>query len=85
MRIWPIAVGLLVSIVSLTSTRADVLTFPGICDASAAIAIDEKTIIVGDDERRKLFVYDLHTQELQEKIPLPFYSAGSGNHESGCT
>ena len=54
--------------------RADILTFPGICDASAAVAIDEKTIIVGDDERQWLSIYDLRTQQLLDKVPLLFHS-----------
>jgi hypothetical protein len=63
---------------------ADILTFPGICDASGAVAIDDNTIIVGDDERRRLSIYDLRTQHLQEKIPLPFHSEdGSGETHGG--
>ena len=52
--------------------RADILTFPGICDASAAVAIDEKTIIVGDDERQWLSIYDLPTQQLAGQNPSAF-------------
>lgn len=64
--------------------RADILTFPGICDASAAVAIDENTIIVGDDERQWLSIYDLRTQHLQEKIPLPSRSEDdSGENKVG--
>ena len=63
--------------------RADILTFPGICDASAAVAIDEKTIIVGDDERQWLSIYDLRTQELLEKIPLPFHSGDDSGESEG--
>jgi hypothetical protein len=51
-----------------------ILTFSGICDASAAVAIDEKTIIVGDDEQPWLSIYDLRNQNLQDKICLPFLS-----------
>jgi Protein of unknown function (DUF3616) len=58
--------------------RADILTFPGICDASAAVAIDEKTIIVGDDERQQLSIYDLPTQQLLAKIPLPSHTGDGG-------
>ena len=63
--------------------RADILTFPGICDASAAVAIDEKTIIVGDDERQWLSIYDLPTQRLLDKIPLPSLSGDDGAETDG--
>ncbi len=63
--------------------RADILTFPGICDASAAVAIDEKTIIVGDDERQWLSIYDLRTQQLLDKIPLPFHSGDDSGETDG--
>jgi hypothetical protein len=63
--------------------RADILTFPGICDASAAVAIDEKTIIVGDDERQWLSIYDLGTPHLPHKIPLPFHSKDANREKKG--
>jgi len=63
--------------------RADILTFPGICDASGAVAIDEKTIIVGDDERQWLSIYDLRTQQLLDKIPLPFHSGDDSGEIDG--
>jgi len=37
------------------------LQFSGICDASAAIALDENRIIVGDDEKPWLSIYRLDT------------------------
>lgn len=66
----------------LPGAGAELLTFPGICDASAAIAIDARTLIVADDERRKLYVYDLATQGLREEIPLPSLSKNSGGGAS---
>lgn len=60
------------SLAPLPGARAEILTFPGTCDASAAVAIDDQMIIVGDDESQKLFVYDLRTQTLRDKIPLPY-------------
>ena len=57
----------LMPVATLTAAHADILTFSGICDASAAVAIDEKTIIVGDDEQPWLSIYDLRNQNLQNK------------------
>ena len=49
----------------------ELIEFPGICDASAAVALDENRLIVGDDELPWLSVYRLDTQEQAAKIPLP--------------
>jgi hypothetical protein len=48
-----------------------VLNFPGVCDASAAIAVDDKTIIVADDENPFLSIYDLQNPQLPEKSAIP--------------
>jgi hypothetical protein len=68
--------------VSLTLAHAQTLFFPGICDASAAIAIDEHMFIVGDDEKAWLSIYDLRMGELKAKVPLPF-GAGSVSTPGG--
>src|SRR4051812_47778775 len=57
-----IAAGLVPCLVGacLCTARAaapDVVTFNGICDASAAIALDADRIIVGDDEKPFLSIY----------------------------
>ena len=58
--------------------QTDILEFPGICDASAAVAIDENRIIVGDDEKPALFIYNHRTRELvPPPIPLPASFFGS--------
>lgn len=46
------------------------LEFRGICDASAAVALDENRIIVGDDELPVLSIYRLDTQERLAALPL---------------
>src|SRR5215831_15863209 len=50
----------------------ELIELPGICDASGAVALDDKRIIVGDDELPWLSVYRLDTQEQEATIPLPF-------------
>src|SRR5260370_963301 len=50
----------------------ELIEFPGICDASGAVALDDKRIIVGDDELPWLSVYRLDTQLQEATIPLPF-------------
>jgi hypothetical protein len=54
----------------------ELMEFRGICDASAAVALDDKRIIVGDDELPWLSIYRLDTQQQEAKIPLPFSGAG---------
>ena len=63
--------GLLCLIASTASGEPNVLPFPGVCDASAAIAVDDKTIIVADDESSFLSTYDLENPELPKKSPIP--------------
>jgi hypothetical protein len=72
--------GFLCFMASSACGNAQILTFPGICDASAAIAIDDRTIIVGDDEKPWLSTYDLDTQKLREPTPLPLASPASRGH-----
>src|SRR5262245_36453299 len=50
----------------------ELIEFPGICDASGAVALDDKRIIVGDDELPWLSVYRLDTQQQEATISLPF-------------
>ena len=62
---------------SLASAASqNVIEFEGICDASAAVALDGGHIIVGDDELPWLSVYEASGGRLQKKIPLPAQSAG---------
>jgi hypothetical protein len=44
----------------------NVIEFEGICDASAAVALDGKHIIVGDDELPWLSVYEISGGRLQK-------------------
>lgn len=65
--------------VCLGASRAappDVLRFAGTCDASAAIALDAKRIVVGDDEKPSLSIYGLDGGERLAKIALPHLTGG---------
>ena len=75
-KLFACAVGLFFA----TSTLAapPILEFKGICDASAAIALDEKRIIVADDEKPWLSVYNLETRQSESLIPLPVVTTTSG-------
>lgn len=57
----------------------EIVTFKGICDASAAIALDADRIIVGDDEKPYLSVYRLTGGDRLDKIGLPHLD---GNDEA---
>jgi hypothetical protein len=59
-----------------------VLEFQGICDASAAVALDSRHIIVGDDELPWLSVYEMGSSRLQKKIPLPGQPTGQGDSDN---
>jgi hypothetical protein len=63
--------GLLCRTAVTARAEPNVLTFPGICDASAAIAVDDKTIIVADDENSFLSTYDLQNPQLPKKSTIP--------------
>jgi hypothetical protein len=76
-----LALCLLLLVAGIHFAGAQVLTFPGICDASAAIAIDDRTIIVGDDEKPRLSVYDLRTLQLKTQLPLPFGGADAARSD----
>lgn len=54
----------------------DVVRFLGVCDASAAIALDATRIIVGDDEKPWLSIYDLAGGTALSTIDLPHISGG---------
>ena len=46
--------------------------FAGICNASGAVAVDDDTVLVGDDEVSALSIYRLSTGQLDGRaIPLP--------------
>jgi hypothetical protein len=57
------------------------LTFNGICDASAGVALDENRIIVGDDEQPWLSIYRLAGGDSDARIPLPPRAASIGDAE----
>lgn len=68
----------LVLIASVARAQSpSVLEFKGICDASAAVALDENLIIVGDDEKPWLSIYRLDTQQLEMTIPLAAFGIGA--------
>jgi hypothetical protein len=80
-----VIVGLLACLLPMIGSRAgattpsDMLVFNGICDASAAVALDEARIIVGDDEQPWLSVYRLSGGEAEARIPLPHAAAPAGD------
>ena len=66
--------------------HAETLVFKGICDASAAVALDESRIIVGDDEKAWLSIYSLEGGDRLEKIdlpPSPTMASGRGRPAGG--
>lgn len=54
----------------------DVLSFAGVCDASAAIALDAKHIIVGEYEKPSLSIYGVDGGERLAMIGLPHLTGG---------
>lgn len=58
------------------ATPPDVVSFKGVCDASAAIALDATRIIVGDDEKPWLSIYGLDGGDRLSKIALPHLAGG---------
>lgn len=58
----------------------ELLRFPGICDASAAVALDENRIIVGDDEQPFLSIYRLDNLRAEATLAVPF---GEGRVKHG--
>ncbi len=56
---------------SAGGSRPQLLEFKGICNASAAVALDEQRIVVGDDEQSWLSVHDLKGGDPLEKVQLP--------------
>ena len=74
--------------VCLGTARAsppEVVSFKGICDASAAIALDATRIIVGDDEKPWLSIYGLDGGDRQSKIALPHHAGGGEADIEGAT
>jgi Protein of unknown function (DUF3616) len=61
--LWPVCAG-------AQARNAEIIEFRGICDASAAVALDENRIIVGDDEAPWLSVYRLDDQAFEATFPL---------------
>jgi hypothetical protein len=66
---------------SADATQPEMLTFNGICDASAGVAFDENSIIVGDDELPWLSVYRLAGGDSVPRIPLPRRPESTGDAE----
>src|SRR4051812_26056292 len=44
----------------------------GICNASAAVALDERRLLVGDDEKRWLSMFDMTDRSLIQQIGFDF-------------
>jgi hypothetical protein len=64
---------------SASAASPTFIEFKGACDASAAVALDGKRIIVGDDELPWLSIYEIEGGKLLQKVPLPTQSAGQGD------
>jgi hypothetical protein len=57
---------------AMASGQSRLIEFKGICNASGAVAVDDDTILVGDDEVSSLSMFRLSTGQLSgPKIPLP--------------
>ena len=57
---------------AMASGQSRLIEFKGICNASGAVAVDDDTILVGDDEVSALSMLRLITGQLSgPKIPLP--------------
>jgi hypothetical protein len=67
---------------SADAAQPEMLTFDGICDASAGVALDENRIIVGDDEQPWLSIYRLAGGDSDARIPLPHGPASTGDAEA---
>jgi len=57
----------------------------GACNASAAVALDERRVIVGDDEQPWLSTFDVTTHALLEKKMIPFLEGGREADIEGAT
>jgi Protein of unknown function (DUF3616) len=75
-----LAIGCCLLGVGAEAQQNDMLRFPGICDASAAIALDDNRIIIGDDEQPFLSTYRLDNQQLEGTLAVPF---GEGRMKHG--
>jgi hypothetical protein len=66
---------LMVSVASATAlSQPEMIEFrgAGTCNASAAVALDERRVIVGDDEQPWLATFDVTTHALLETTSIPF-------------
>jgi hypothetical protein len=52
-----LSLAVFLTLASNTGAGAETTRYGAICDASAAVALDERHFVVADDERNKLFVY----------------------------
>jgi hypothetical protein len=88
MRNW-LAVTALAALLSPATVAAQsgVLEFhgAGVCNASAAVALNEGQIIVADDERPWLSTFDTSTQTLLGKTPVGFLEAAGEADIEGAT
>ncbi|MES0038856.1 DUF3616 domain-containing protein [Mesorhizobium sp. M0046] len=72
MKLWlPVALGC--TLATSTLALAEQLVFTGMCDASAAVALDDTHFAVADDERDTLRIYDLTTLEQTSELNLTAY------------
>ena len=58
------------ALIAGSAAQAETLVFKGICNASAAVALDENRIIVGDDEQPWLSVYSVKGGESLDTVDL---------------
>src|SRR4051812_5042564 len=88
MHSWTFGLALAASLLATTAlSQTPVLEFhgAGVCNASAAVALDERRIIVGDDEQPWLSTFDVETQMLLGKTTAEFLKAGGEADIEGAT
>ncbi len=81
MKIRPLASALLLTAtLAATAEAADIIEYRGVCDASAAVALDESHFVVGNDEDNDLRVYRLGKAEAVARIPLNDFARPERKH-----
>ena len=78
MKLW-VRIMLGCGLVTSTFAEAETLVFAGMCDASAAVALDDTHFAVADDERDTLQVYDRKTLEQTSELNLTDYLHNRNN------
>ena len=64
------------------SAQAEIVTYKGMCDASAAVALDEGRFIVANDERNTLRIYKRNQPDAESLIDLSTFLGTKPTKES---